>query len=102
LLDDAFHDAGQEVAACALAEQRADFLIVEEGDDAEAGGVGDGGGGVEERLDSGPAAELVVDAAGEDEFFVETAGAGGLGVEEFEFPVDEGGVCCVSERSAGW
>ena len=54
LLDDALHDAGQEVAACALAEERADFFVVEEGDHADLRGVGDGGGGVDERLDGSP------------------------------------------------
>jgi hypothetical protein len=60
-------------------------------------GGGEGRGGVEERLDGGPAAEFVVDAAGEDEFAVETAGLGGLGVEELEFPVDDGRVWAVLE-----
>jgi hypothetical protein len=44
-------------------------------------------------LDGGPTAELVVYAAGEDELAVETAGCGGLDVEELEFPVDDGRVC---------
>jgi hypothetical protein len=45
---------------------------------------------VEEGLNSGPGAELVIDAAGEDELSVEATGLGGLGVEEFQFPVDDG------------
>lgn len=51
-------------------------------------------------MDGGPAAELVVDPASEDELLVEAAGAGGLGVEELEFPVDEGGVCWVLDGDA--
>jgi hypothetical protein len=45
---------------------------------------------VEEGLNGGPGAELVVDAAGEDELSVETTGLGGLGVKEFQFPVNDG------------
>jgi hypothetical protein len=41
-------------------------------------------------LDGSPGAELVVDAAGEDELPVETTGAGGLDVEELELPVYDG------------
>ena len=89
---------GQEVAVRALPEERADFFVVEEADDFEdaawgrgggAGVVGEagGGGGGEEGFDGGEGAEFVVDAAGEDEFFVEAAELGGLCVEELEFPV---------------
>ena len=41
-------------------------------------------------MDSGPGAELVVDAASEDELPVKTTGAGGLDVEELELPVYDG------------
>ena len=44
-------------------------------------------------MDGGPRAELVVDAAGEDEFLVEAADSRGLDVEELKFPVYDGGVC---------
>ena len=74
----------------ALAEEGAYFFVVEEGDELDLGGGR--GGGVEEGLDGGPGAEFVVDAASEDEFFGEAAELGGLDVEEFEFPVDDGGV----------
>ena len=43
---------------------------------------------VEEGLDGGPRAQLVVDAAGEDELAVEAACRGRLDVEKLELPVD--------------
>ena len=42
-LDDALHDDGKEVASGALAEERADFFVVEEGDGADLGRVFEGG-----------------------------------------------------------
>jgi len=48
-------------------------------------------------LDGGPGAKFVVDAAAEDEFFIEAAQLGGLDVEEFQFPVDDGAVWWVLE-----
>ena len=77
-----------------MTKQRADFLVVEEGDAFDLGGCGEGGrrGAVEEGLDGGPGAELVVNAASEDEFFGKAAELGGLDVEEFEFPVYDGAV----------
>ena len=65
-----FHDAGEEVAVGALAEEGPDFFVIEEGDHADLRGARERGRRVEECLDGGPGAELVVDAAGEDEFFV--------------------------------
>lgn len=84
---DALHYTGEEVSARALAEEGAYFFVIEEGDHADLRGLGECWGRVEERLDSSPGTQLVVDAAGEDEFAVETTGLGGLRVEEFEFPV---------------
>ena len=78
----------------ALAEEGAYFFVVEESDELDLGGGGRGC--VEERLDRGPRAELVVDAAGEDEFFGEAAELRGLDVEELELPVYDGGVWEVS------
>ena len=80
-LDDALHDDGEEVASGALAEERADFLVIEEGDGADLRGVFNGVVRVEEGLDGGPRAQLVVDAAGEDELAVEAACRGRLDVE---------------------
>jgi hypothetical protein len=40
-------------------------------------------------LQSGPTAELVVDAAAGDELFVEAAEGGGLEVVELELPTDD-------------
>ena len=44
-------------------------------------------------MDGGPRAELVVDAAGEDELLAQTAELSGLDVEELEFPVDNARIC---------
>lgn len=89
----ALHDAGEEVAVGALAEERTYFFVVEDGHHADLRGARERRGRVEERLHGGPGAELVVDAAGEDELSVETAGLRGLGVEEFELPVDDCRIC---------
>jgi hypothetical protein len=89
-LDDALHDAGEEVAMGALTKQGADFFVVEEGDHPDLGGRR---GGVEEGLHGGPTAELVVDTAGEDELSVEATSLCRLSVEELEFPIDDGGIC---------
>jgi len=43
-VDDALDDGGEEVAVCALAEERADFFVVEEADEFDYGGAGGGGG----------------------------------------------------------
>ena len=43
-IDDALDDGGEEIAVCALAEERADFFVVEEADEFDDGGAGWGGG----------------------------------------------------------
>lgn len=50
----ALHDDGEEIAAGALAEEGADFFVVEQSNQADLGGAGEGGGRVEEGLDGGP------------------------------------------------
>jgi hypothetical protein len=75
-----------------LAKEGADFLVIEEGDNADLGGTREGGVGVEQCLDGSPRAKLVIDAASKDEFAVESTSCGGLNIEELEFPVDNGGV----------
>lgn len=102
--EDAGDGAGEEVAAGALAEEGADFFVVEEGGEGDDAAVGfpAGGGGVragrggrgggrrlDESFDGGKGAEFIVDAAGEDEFLVEAAELGGLGVKDFEVPVQD-------------
>lgn len=47
---------------------------------------------MEERHECCPGAELVVDAAGKDEFLVHTADGGWLGIVELELPVEDGAV----------
>ena len=83
---DAGEGTGEEVATGTLAEERADFFVIEEADDFEGAGGGGRRGG-EEGFNCRVGAELVVDTTGEDEFFFETAELGGLGVEEFKLPI---------------
>jgi hypothetical protein len=47
---------------------------------------------VEEGHKGGPGAKLVVDAAGKDELFVETADGSGLRIVKLKFPVENGGI----------
>lgn len=90
-LDGALDNNGEEVTARTLAEEGANLLVVEERyelDDARVLIVT----GVEEGHESGPRAELVVDAAGKDELLVDTTNLGGLRVVELELPVENVGV----------
>lgn len=87
-LDGALDCQREEVATSTLAEQRANFLIVEESDELDDAllllllGV-------EKSHEGGPGAELVVDATGKNEFLVHTADLGRLGVVKLELPVED-------------
>ena len=76
----------------ALAKERADFLIVKASDYFDSTGVRVVKAGGNECLDSGEGAELVIDAACEDEFFVQATELGHLSVEELELPVDDAAI----------
>ena len=80
----------------ALAEQGADFFVVEAADEFDRvvgrRGVGSRAGG-DKGFDGGEGTEFVVHAAGEDKFFFEAAELGWLSVEELEFPVEDCAVC---------
>lgn len=91
-LHDALNDAREEVATRTLAQQGADLFIVEEGDDTDLRGGTQRRVGVEQSLDGGPRAQLIVDAAGEDELAVETTSSGWLNIEQLQLPVDDSGV----------
>jgi len=101
--DNAGDSAGEEVAACTLAEEGADFFVVEKGGEGDDAAVGLGGGGVcfwrrrggggDEGFDGGKRAYFIVNAAGEDEFLIKTAELRGLGVEDFEVPVYDALIC---------
>lgn len=68
--------------------------MVEEGDEADAAFVvkgGWGGEGIDKGGNGAVGHAEVVEAGGEDEFAVEAAKAGGLGVVEDELEVDNGG-----------
>lgn len=100
-VDDALDRAGQEVAPCSLSQQRADFLVVEEADELDNAAATassptrrTGALSVEERLNGGPGADLVVYATSEEELVVEASELGRLGVEELELPVHDGAVVC--------
>lgn len=88
---DAFYNRWEEVSASTLAEQGTNFLVIEEGDDFDLAGPGvfgrGGGSAVDECLNSGPGAKLVVNAAGEDELLLQATDCSRLVVIEFEFPV---------------
>lgn len=80
----------------ALAKERADFLIVEASDYFDGAGFSVVKAGGNECLNSGEGAELVIDAARKDEFFVQAAELGRLSVEELELPVDDATIWLVS------
>ena len=80
----------QEVAACALSQERSNLFVVEHRrhlDDA-ALVLARLGTRREKGLESGERAQLVVDSAGEDEIPVDPAELSRLGVEQFELPAD--------------
>lgn len=76
----------------ALPKERADFLIVKAPDYTYSTGVGVVKARGNECLDSSERAELVIDTACEDEFFVQAAELGRLSVEELELPVDDAAI----------
>ena len=80
----------------ALAKERTDFFVVEASDYFDGAGFSIIKTGSDECLDSGEGAELVVDAAREDEFFVQAAELGRLSVEELELPVDNAAIWLMS------
>lgn len=75
-----------------LAKERADFLIVEASDYFDGARVSIVKAGGNKGLDSGKGAELVIDAARKDEFFVQAAKLSRLSVEELELPVDDAAI----------
>lgn len=93
---DTLEGAWEKVAMSTLAKERPDFLIVEASDYFDRAGISVLKAGGNECLDSGEGAELVVDAACEDELFVQAAELGRLSVEELELPVDDAAIWLIS------
>jgi hypothetical protein len=91
LVYDALDDCGKEVASGSLAEERADFLVVEQSYHLDLGGVC--GRCIEQRLNSGPRAELVINTTRKDELLAKTTKLCRLDVEEFKLPVDDARIC---------
>lgn len=71
----------------ALAQERANFLIVEASDYFDSAGICVFTAGGNQCLDSGEGAELVIYSAREDEFSVQAAELGRLRVEQLELPI---------------
>ncbi|KAI9149375.1 Protein SYG1 [Paramyrothecium foliicola] len=90
-LDGALDDGGQEVTPGALAQERANLLVVEESGELDVAFILVVAR-ANEGHQGGPRAEFVVDAAGSDELAVEAERLRGLGVEELQLPVQDGAV----------